>query len=184
MWDLSSQTRDWTWAISRKAPSPNHEATRKLPLVFFFFSFLATLWHIEFPGQGTMLGIRCECRPTLKLQWCCARQGSNLRPRTPETPLIPLHHSRIATIVSFYQPCNLLAGYRGERTSVQCHGLLLSLACRDLWDVNHSSLSTWGQHPHMALSFSHLIMVADWFALWHRRLGLNQTRCSHKPRHI
>lgn len=30
MWDLSSHTRDWTWATEVKAPNPNHWTTRKL----------------------------------------------------------------------------------------------------------------------------------------------------------
>ena len=32
LWNLSSPTRDWTWApLTMKAPSPNHWTTRELP---------------------------------------------------------------------------------------------------------------------------------------------------------
>ena len=31
LWDLSSATRDWTWATAVKAPNPNHWTTRELP---------------------------------------------------------------------------------------------------------------------------------------------------------
>ena len=57
---------------------------------------MAAPWHMEFPGQGSDLGcscdLHCSCGKTGSLTHCAGR-GSNLPPRTPETPLIPLHHS-------------------------------------------------------------------------------------------
>ena len=35
MWDLSSQTRDWTRATVGKGPNPNHETTRELTWYIF-----------------------------------------------------------------------------------------------------------------------------------------------------
>ena len=35
--DLSSPTRDWTWAPAVKAPSPNHWTARELPTAWWFF---------------------------------------------------------------------------------------------------------------------------------------------------
>ena len=32
LWDLSSPTRDWTWATALKAPSPNHWTAGEFPL--------------------------------------------------------------------------------------------------------------------------------------------------------
>ena len=34
--DLSSPTRDWTWATAGKAPGPNHWTARELPVSLFF----------------------------------------------------------------------------------------------------------------------------------------------------
>ena len=60
----------------------------------FFFSFLATLRHVEFPGQGVDLSCRCNlcCR--------CSTSGSfntlcpmKLRPGAAETLPILLCHS-------------------------------------------------------------------------------------------
>ena len=34
LWDLSSLTRDWTWATAVKAPSPNHWTARELPQLY------------------------------------------------------------------------------------------------------------------------------------------------------
>ena len=38
--DLSSPTRDWTWAPAVKAPSPNHWTARDFPPCLFFFKVL------------------------------------------------------------------------------------------------------------------------------------------------
>ena len=63
------------------------------PFFPFFSSFLAALRHMEFPGQGSdpscSCDLRCRCSSASVLG-----QGSNLRPRAPEMPLFPLHHSR------------------------------------------------------------------------------------------
>ena len=34
LWDLSSLTRDRTWALAVKAQSPNHWTARELPMLF------------------------------------------------------------------------------------------------------------------------------------------------------
>ena len=36
LWDLSSQTRDWTRATAVKAQNPNHEATMEFPILYEF----------------------------------------------------------------------------------------------------------------------------------------------------
>ena len=35
LWDLSSPTRDWTWALAVKAPSANPWSARAFPILFF-----------------------------------------------------------------------------------------------------------------------------------------------------
>ena len=39
MWDLSSQTRNWTQSTVVKAPNPNHQTTRELSILFLSVSF-------------------------------------------------------------------------------------------------------------------------------------------------
>ena len=41
--DLSSPTRDWTWALAVKVPSPNHWTAREFPQ-FYFQSFCSVIW--------------------------------------------------------------------------------------------------------------------------------------------
>ena len=45
LWDLSTLTRDWTWDMAVKVPSPNHWTTREFPGFVFvgLFSFLTDL---------------------------------------------------------------------------------------------------------------------------------------------
>ena len=40
IWDLSSQTRDWTWALEVKSLNPNHYTTRQLPHIYVFWCAL------------------------------------------------------------------------------------------------------------------------------------------------
>ena len=65
--------------------------------LFFFFPFRATLWHMEFPGQGSDLSHSCD------LNHSCSNSGSlthraRLRiepvPSAPKMPSILLCHSR------------------------------------------------------------------------------------------
>ena len=35
LWDLSTLTRDWTWALAVKMLSPNHWTARKFPIKWF-----------------------------------------------------------------------------------------------------------------------------------------------------
>ena len=37
LWDLSSLTRDWTWAPAVRAPSPNHWTAKKFPRLIISF---------------------------------------------------------------------------------------------------------------------------------------------------
>ena len=66
-------------------------------ILFCFSSFLATLWHMKFPGQGSDLSCSfnlCHsCRNT-ESQPTALGWGLNPRPSAPETPQIPLHCSR------------------------------------------------------------------------------------------
>ena len=36
LWDLSSLTKDRTWAMAMKAPSPNHGTAREFPKLWYF----------------------------------------------------------------------------------------------------------------------------------------------------
>ena len=58
MWDLSPQTKDGTWAAAVKVLSPNHQTTRELPgLVYYYSHFWASL-HAERPRlHPTVLGV-------------------------------------------------------------------------------------------------------------------------------
>ena len=77
---------------------------RVIPLnvfVIFFFpflSFLATLQHMEFPGQGSDVNNSCDpyhsCGSAGSLTYC-AGPGT---PNAPETLLISLSHSRNSSI--------------------------------------------------------------------------------------
>ena len=71
-------------------------------LLLLLFS-LATLRHMEFPGQGSDLSCNWDVnhrRSNARSLTHCARPGMNLHPSTPKAPLIPLCHSRNA--------CNLI----------------------------------------------------------------------------
>ena len=62
-----------------------------------FFFFFATLWHMEFPGQGSdpngSCNVYCCCGNTGSLTHC-AGLGIDPCPSLPEIQPIPLHHSR------------------------------------------------------------------------------------------
>ena len=51
LWDLSSLSRNWTWAMAVKTQNPNHWSTRQLPNVrFYHFSnsnFFLLFWWIH-----------------------------------------------------------------------------------------------------------------------------------------
>ena len=52
VWDLSSQTRDWTWTAVVKVLSPNHRTTRELPGLASFNDFatsitIAKVWPLK-----------------------------------------------------------------------------------------------------------------------------------------
>ena len=47
LWDLSSPTRDWTWAPAVRASSPNHWIAREFPSHGFFKDILESL---SWPG--------------------------------------------------------------------------------------------------------------------------------------
>ena len=53
--------------------------------LFFFFSFLATPWHMEFPGQGSDLSHSCDlchsCSNAGSLTHHDQAGGTNLRPK-------------------------------------------------------------------------------------------------------
>ena len=52
-WDLSSLTRNWTWATAVKALSPNHWTARKFPGIFFFFTYqYGVLWFMGLQRVG------------------------------------------------------------------------------------------------------------------------------------
>ena len=44
LWDLSSPTRDWTWATAVKAPSPNHWTAGEFPRGFFYSRIWCIGW--------------------------------------------------------------------------------------------------------------------------------------------
>ena len=69
---------------------------------FVYFSFLVTLRHIEFLGQGSdpshICNLHLSCSNTRSFNPVCQlAQGLNLHPGTAEMPPIPLHHSRNST---------------------------------------------------------------------------------------
>ena len=62
----------------------------------FFSSFLATLWHMEFLGQGSDMSHGCNlCHRFSNARSLahCSWLGINLHPSAPETPTILLRHS-------------------------------------------------------------------------------------------
>ena len=90
---------------------------------FYLFSFLATPWPMEFPGQrsdpSSSHNLSHSCGNTGSLNHC-AGWGSNLRPRTPKTPPIPLSHSRNSPEVCFRkvaEDCMHPDIYGGDRDS-------------------------------------------------------------------
>ena len=75
------------------------ENTKKVVLLFLvLFCFLATLWHMESPGQGSdqscSCALHCSWGSTGSFNPLYRVRGSNLRPSTSETPpVILLCHS-------------------------------------------------------------------------------------------
>ena len=68
MWDLSSQTRNWTWATAVKALCPNQWATRELPAsLFCFLSFFILFFDCSeacgVPGPG--ISFKPQLQPML-----------------------------------------------------------------------------------------------------------------------
>ena len=66
--------------------------------MYFFFSFLATPWHKEFPGWGSDLSCGCDLKPKVRQRWILNAsvpdQGSNHDPALPTLGTIPLCYTR------------------------------------------------------------------------------------------
>ena len=83
---------------------------------YFFFSFLATPRHMEFPGQGSDPSHSCYLNCSFSNAGSlthCAGLGSNPHCSTPKMPPIPLWHSRNSPkyyliILFFFKSCKHL----------------------------------------------------------------------------
>ena len=91
------------WRVQSHSPMVNL-MTRIVLVLKFFLSFLATTWHMKFPGQGSdpscSYKVHSSCSNARSLTTVQGGGGGgrgewlNLNPSAAETTLIPFHHSR------------------------------------------------------------------------------------------
>ena len=77
LWDLCSQTRDWTPALAVKLQSPNHWIAREFPLCFFFYTAFSSplpkccIWKCIFSVLFYLTFHNCSLSSVGKFSWTC-----------------------------------------------------------------------------------------------------------------